>query len=793
MSQGFLPEWLRRATTAIIAISMVAVVAMANPEESLRISEIMYNHPDGNDFEYIELLNASETETLSLDGVEISEGIRYSFPPGVTMAPNTRIVVAKNPGPAFNAKYGLSGLGVFGPYDANLANGGERIKLSDDGDEIADFTYNDNRGWPCAGDGSGHSIVPLVLANQRDGRLDSGANWVASTFIDGSPTAPEPTKPEGPVVNEIAPRTTFSNPSFPAYDSNDWIELFNPETTTLPLNDLFLSDDVDNLAKWPVPAGSISGGGFVSFDEITGFNNPIGSGFGLSNAGETIFLSHLPASGARRVVDCVTYPAVGLNLNWGRVPDGDPFFSVLPPTRDTVNGGTVGEVQLSEFMYHPLNLLTGGEPIDNTAQEFIELYNPGQTPALLSTTEGPYELKGDADFLFPLNTTINPGQSIVVVPFDPADSVARGAFEMAYGIGAPVQMVGPWTNELANGGGRITLVKPEPAEDAGDPPVEVLVDEVVYGDSAPWDPTADGTGNSLNRVSELDPSSDPANWTGGVPTPGRSALGAVNAPPVLSPIADQNASTGATLSFIVNATDPNPGQTLTYSLANAPAGASVDGNGTFSWTPAEVGTFTITVVVTDDGSPPESDSQDVQITVIGANTPPQIVLPTRVAGLPGTPITFTATANDPDPGQTLAFAAIGGPPGSSIDFLTGEFSWTPAPADLGTTQSVTIAVADSGNPSGTDFGMVQLIVGEAPPDAFVMDGCALLVSPERIQISFPSEPGSSYQVETTSELPDLPTTSWTPGPVITATGGTSLIDVPIDAQSVLFYRIVANP
>jgi hypothetical protein len=84
---------------------------------------------------------------------------------------------------------------------------------------------------------------------------------------------------------------------------------------------------------------------------------------------------------------------------------------------------------------------------------------------------------------------------------------------------------------------------------------------------------------------------------------------------------------GSTLAFTATGTDSDvPAQILDYSLdADAPAGATIDqSTGVFSWTPgaADVGTYTMTVYVTDNptnGANPKSDSKD--ITIVVANDP----------------------------------------------------------------------------------------------------------------------------------------------------------------------------
>lgn len=98
--------------------------------------------------------------------------------------------------------------------------------------------------------------------------------------------------------------------------------------------------------------------------------------------------------------------------------------------------------------------------------------------------------------------------------------------------------------------------------------------------------------------------------------------------PVISPIPQQTATTGAMLTFTATATNPNNGM-LMYSLgANAPAGASINSmSGIFTWTPNVAGTSTFDVIVSDGLVAPVSAS--VTIVVIGNafpidNTPPMV-------------------------------------------------------------------------------------------------------------------------------------------------------------------------
>ncbi|MBA7665993.1 hypothetical protein ES703_74068 [subsurface metagenome] len=100
----------------------------------------------------------------------------------------------------------------------------------------------------------------------------------------------------------------------------------------------------------------------------------------------------------------------------------------------------------------------------------------------------------------------------------------------------------------------------------------------------------------------------------------------VNQPPVLDPIGDKSVDEGVSLEFTISATDPDVGDTLTYSYSSPalPPEVSFDSaTGEFSWTPteAEDGTYSATFMVEDNGSPSLSDSETIIITVY--YTPPQ--------------------------------------------------------------------------------------------------------------------------------------------------------------------------
>ena len=104
---------------------------------------------------------------------------------------------------------------------------------------------------------------------------------------------------------------------------------------------------------------------------------------------------------------------------------------------------------------------------------------------------------------------------------------------------------------------------------------------------------------------------------------------AVNAEPAIISTPVTAVEVGALYTYDVNATDPDVGDTLTYSLTAKPAGMTIEPDtGLIQWTPegAHVGTNDIVVKVVDSSDIPASDTQSFTITVNPASLPPIITL-----------------------------------------------------------------------------------------------------------------------------------------------------------------------
>jgi hypothetical protein len=112
------------------------------------------------------------------------------------------------------------------------------------------------------------------------------------------------------------------------------------------------------------------------------------------------------------------------------------------------------------------------------------------------------------------------GERLLVVSFDPADTVTSNAFVAAYSITANVQLFGPYTGKLGNRSDRVTLEKPQLPDAVGEAYSWVIEDETIYGNQNPWPSSAAGNGDSLERISMNQHGFDPDNWNAAAPSPG---------------------------------------------------------------------------------------------------------------------------------------------------------------------------------------------------------------------------------------------------------------------------------
>jgi hypothetical protein len=502
--------------------SAISTVKFAYRSSSMWPTEINYNPKktaygslfDNDDFEFLEFVNIGPG-ILELDGYVLSGGVDFDFSTSaVENVPAGEYIVIVRNLEAFCSRYSTNGMFIAGEYSGKLSNSGEKIQLDHNGEKVFEILYSDESGWPVTANGVGHTLVPYLDAIDSQGFdvLDYPGNWSASSYIGGSPGEADPDVSLTLVINEVTAHTDTGEEE--PFDSNDWIELYNPTKSAITLDEFWYLSDDEELEKYNIPAGIIiQAGGFAVFSEDDFHADRI-SGFGLDKAGEQVFLSYKPGMGLDRVVDCFEFEGQLNGASVGKYPDGDVYVQTLTPTLGDSNQLPTRSVYIQELMYNPA-------AVDGTdecyALEYIMLTNASSSAVMFEGEDltNTWRFSGGVDYSFEEGVSLVSGDSIWVVSFDPqVDLTNRTLFCSTYNLdSSSVRLIGPYSGHLSDSGEHLTLVCPQAPDDVLDDISWVVIDEICWFDEIPWTPLADGTGLALLRIGQS--GNDPLSWTTG--------------------------------------------------------------------------------------------------------------------------------------------------------------------------------------------------------------------------------------------------------------------------------------
>ena len=198
-------------------------------------------------------------------------------------------------------------------------------------------------------------------------------------------------------------------------DFEDWIEIYNYGTTTINLAGYGLSDEVDNPYKWKFPSRNLAPNQYLivwaSDKNRANVSGQLHTNFKLKSGGETIVLTSL--SGTK--IDESPAVAIPTDKSYGRKPDGTGdwnFFETPTPnaSNSTASNVVSEKIAINEFMSSNGKIIADE---DGTYQDWIELYNYGQTTVNLTG----FGLSDDEElpfkWVFP-SVSISPGQFLLI-------------------------------------------------------------------------------------------------------------------------------------------------------------------------------------------------------------------------------------------------------------------------------------------------------------------------------------------------------------------------------------------
>jgi hypothetical protein len=169
-------------------------------------------------------------------------------------------------------------------------------------------------------------------------------------------------------------------------------------------------------------------------------------------------------------------------------------------------------------------------------------------------------------------------------------------------------------------------------------------------------------------------------------------IGEVNRPPVVAALSDRTDEQAVPVSITPSASDPDAGDTLSWSATGLPPGFAVDpASGVVLGAATSSGSFTVSVTATDDGSPALDDVETFSWTVTSPPGFPIIDEIVNHESLVGDAVSAAPTGSHPD-GLNVIWSAEGLPEGLSIHPATGAISGAPTTAG---SYSVTVALTDS--------------------------------------------------------------------------------------------------
>lgn len=682
---------------------------LIRPRFKVAINEIMYR-PLTNNAEYIEIANASARTPWDISGYRLEgDELAFTFPANTVLAPGQHLCVVRNLA-VFRATYGAA-LPVAGVWTGILGNTGDRLQLFP-GDPVANpvaqVQFRATLPWPTAA--AAGAALQLV-----DGRRDNFrvGNWAAAPAYNGprqlavltnqwryfQAGAPDPAWKENTFNDGAwsvgrglfyvetaelpAPKTTPLTLGQSGYYFRTKFTLpFVPAGATLQLNYVVDDGAVFYLNGRELHRFGFDAGVVVQHDTpctlvadavLTG---PITLPSELLQAGENVLAveAHQSNTGSSDIVF-----GASLTLEGGSVPGQTP--------------GATNNVSASLAAYPALylneivpNNTAGLADSKGEREPWVELHNAGPDAADLSGWGLTDSYTSLAKWTFPAGTVLGADQFLVI--FLDGETGDATATELHASFRVPA----------ANGS--VALVRPQGAALA-------VVDYVDYATVAANASLASlPDGQPFDR--EITTSPTPGAYNNGTPP---------NRPPVLVPIAAQGGPEGVELTFTATANEPDAGQALSFSLEGVvPTGATLTAAGVFTWTPTEVqgpGSYPVTVVVTDNGSPALSARQTVQFTITETNAAPILGVTADKVLAEGQPLNARFTATDSDlPVNTMTYALVTAPEGMSINPVTGEVKWTPGEAQGPAAYTITARVTDNGSPAASVERSFELTVTE---------------------------------------------------------------------------------
>ncbi|TWU35695.1 Inner spore coat protein H [Novipirellula aureliae] len=155
----------------------------------------------------------------------------------------------------------------------------------------------------------------------------------------------------------------------------DWVELYNPGTTSIDLSGFYLTDDAADPTQWQFPDGSTidAGGYLVIWADGDTDQGDTHAAFKLSASGESVLLYNVDGA---TLVDSITFGEQTTDVSYGRFPDGSSTLTVL-------SAATPGAANTNDVIENVAPTADAGGPYTGSVGDMITL-----SAATSSDTDG---------------------------------------------------------------------------------------------------------------------------------------------------------------------------------------------------------------------------------------------------------------------------------------------------------------------------------------------------------------------------------------------------------------------